>query len=118
MGLPIKVPSYIYGDNMSVIYNTSRPESVLRKKSNSICYHFVRESVAANECLTSHINTLKNISDLLTKLLYGQKNQNLVKGLLCDIMTMTRTTEIDCRFVGLKQCSQFYSYGLTTLGEC
>ena len=33
MGIPISVPSYIYGDNMSVIHNTSRPESVLRKKS-------------------------------------------------------------------------------------
>ena len=47
MGVPIEGPSYIYGDNISVIYNTSRPESVLRKKYNSIYYHFVRESVAA-----------------------------------------------------------------------
>ena len=30
-------PSYIYGDDMSVVYNTSRPESALRKKSNSVC---------------------------------------------------------------------------------
>ena len=28
MGVPIEVPRYIYGDNMFVIYNTSRPESV------------------------------------------------------------------------------------------
>ena len=42
MGVPIDGPTYIYGDNMSVINNTSKPESVL-KKSNSICYHFVRE---------------------------------------------------------------------------
>ena len=25
MGVPIEGPSYIYGDNMFVIYNTSRP---------------------------------------------------------------------------------------------
>ena len=33
MGIPISGPSYIYGENMSVVHNTSRPESVLRKKS-------------------------------------------------------------------------------------
>jgi hypothetical protein len=30
-------PVYILGDNMCVIHNTSKPESVLKKKSNSIC---------------------------------------------------------------------------------
>eukprot|EP00978_Attheya_sp_CCMP212_P014462 scaffold36889_cov64-Attheya_sp.AAC.3 len=34
MGVPISGPTYIYGDNMSVIHNTQRPESVLKKKSN------------------------------------------------------------------------------------
>ena len=46
MGVRISGPTYTYGDNMSVIHNTQRPESTLRKKSNSICYHAVRESVA------------------------------------------------------------------------
>ena len=32
MGVPIAGPSYIYGDNMSVIHNTQRPESTLKKK--------------------------------------------------------------------------------------
>ena len=36
MGVPIDSPSYVYGDNMSVINNTQKPESVLKKKSNSI----------------------------------------------------------------------------------
>ena len=38
--------SYIYGDIMSVVHNTSRLESVLRKTSNSVCCHAVHESVA------------------------------------------------------------------------
>ena len=45
MGVPISGPSLICGDNMSVIYNASKPESTLKKKSNSICCHAVRESV-------------------------------------------------------------------------
>ena len=36
MGLPLYGYSYVYGDNMSVIHNTQRPESTLRKRSNSI----------------------------------------------------------------------------------
>ena len=85
IGVPLEGPVYIYGDNMSVIYNTSKPESVLKKKSNSICYHAVRESVASGESLTSHISTHDNLSDLLTKVLYGEKRRQLVRGLLCDI---------------------------------
>ena len=73
MGVGISSPSYIYGNNMSVINNTQRPESMLNKKSNLICYHAVRESVAMGESLTGHIGTNKNIGDLATKVLYGQK---------------------------------------------
>ena len=70
MGVPLTGPTYIYGDNMSVIYNTSRPESTLKKKSNSICYHAVREAVASGECLTTHCKTGDNYSDMMTKVLY------------------------------------------------
>ena len=54
--LAISGPSYIYGDNMSVIHNTQYPESVLKKKSNSICYHTICEAVAMGECVTGHIS--------------------------------------------------------------
>ena len=54
MGVPLNGPTYVYRDNMSVIYNTSRPELTLKKKSNFICYHAVREAVASGECLTTH----------------------------------------------------------------
>ena len=50
MVVPLTGPTYILGDNMSVIYNTSRPESTLKKKSNSICYHALREALASGEC--------------------------------------------------------------------
>ena len=73
MGVKIDCPTYVYGDNMSVIHNNSNPESVLKKKSNSICYNFVREAVAMMECLNTHVPTARNWSDLLTKVLYGKK---------------------------------------------
>ena len=51
IGIPLSVPSLIYGDNMSVIHNTQRPESTLRKNRNSICYHKIRGSVAMGESI-------------------------------------------------------------------
>jgi len=86
MGIGISGPSYIYGDNMSVIYNTQRPESTLRKKSNAICYHAVRESVAMGESLTGHIKSTENPADIATKVMAnGQKRRNLVNKLLYDL---------------------------------
>eukprot|EP00804_Cyclotella_cryptica_P014224 CCRYP_005635-RA/>CCRYP_005635-RA protein AED:0.45 eAED:0.45 QI:0/-1/0/1/-1/0/1/0/94 len=53
MGLPIQGTSYVYGDNMSVVTHTSKPESTLKKKSNSICYHAVSEAVAMGKALVA-----------------------------------------------------------------
>jgi hypothetical protein len=44
MGVTIDGPTYGYGNNMSVVHNTQRLKSVLKKKSNAICYHAVRDS--------------------------------------------------------------------------
>ena len=55
MGIPTSGPSYIYGDNVSVVHNTSRPESVLRKKSNSFCSNVVCESVAMGGALVGYM---------------------------------------------------------------
>ena len=58
-------------DNMSVIHNTQCPKSTLRKKSNLIFYHVMRESVAMRESLTTHIPTNDNPLDQMTKDLAG-----------------------------------------------
>ena len=49
MGIPVDLPSYIFGDNQSVLVNSSIPTSTLKKKACSIAYHFVREGVTADE---------------------------------------------------------------------
>ena len=86
MGIPLTGPTYMYGDNMSVIHNTQRPESTLKKKSNSICYHAIRESVAMGETLTAHISTHENCADLATKVHGGgQKRNHLVSKVLYDL---------------------------------
>ncbi len=55
MGLPLNGPSFIYGDSKSQVTNSSRPESTLKKKCNSICYHTIRESVAMGKSLITQI---------------------------------------------------------------
>ena len=85
MGVPIDGPAYIFSDNMSMKFNTYRPESQLKNKSNSICYHAVWEAVSMGEFITTHIPTLLNYADLLTKVLHGQKRHNVVNGILFDI---------------------------------
>ena len=82
MGVPLSGTSFIYGDNMSVIHNTQRPESMLRKKSNSICYHAVRESVAMGESLTAHVSTHHNPADICTKFLSGGKKRDFITSLV------------------------------------
>ena len=83
MGVPINTPIYIHGDNMSVIHNTSKPEPTLKKKANSVCYHYIREAVAADECRTGHISTHENPADVATKPLpAGEKRDYLVGKLL------------------------------------
>ena len=37
------------------------------------------------ECLTTHVPTLRNFADLLTKCLSGKKRRDLVRGVLFDI---------------------------------
>ncbi|KAI2507295.1 Reverse transcriptase (RNA-dependent DNA polymerase) [Fragilaria crotonensis] len=81
MGVSLSGPSYIYGDNMSVVHNTQRPESTL-KKSNSVCYHAVREAVAMGECLVGHVSTHDNPADICTKIIPGGQKRDHLVGLI------------------------------------
>ena len=67
MGIPCELPTLIFGDDKSVLANTLIPDSTLKKKSNIIAYHFVREGCARDEWRTTYVNTHKNQADLLTK---------------------------------------------------
>ena len=71
-GTGCNCPAFIYGDNQSVLANTTMPHSMLKNKSNSIAYHFVREGSAWDEWRTTYISTHENHSDMLTKPLSGE----------------------------------------------
>ena len=78
-GNPIQGPANTYGDNASVVKNTTIPESTLNKKHNSINYHIVRESVAAKIMRIAKENTKTNIADAFTKLLSAERKGSLLR---------------------------------------
>ena len=73
--IPFSDSCFVYGDKKSVLYNTTFPESTLKKNSNSIVYHAVREGVATGEWLTGYEPMDTNVSDLLTKTIPGGKRR-------------------------------------------
>ena len=86
MGIPVQDPTYVYGDNKSVLYNSTLPESTLKKKSNSIAYHYVRDGTARDEWRLAYVNTHTNPSDIMTKAVPGgEKRLYLVRMMMWDI---------------------------------
>jgi hypothetical protein len=51
MGVLVDDPSYIFFDNHSVIANSIKTVSLIKKKSNAIVYHVSREAWAINVTL-------------------------------------------------------------------
>lgn len=87
MGVELAGPCFIQGDNMSVVHNTSNPTSTLKKKSNSVCYHFVREAAAMGIISVGHVRTELNPADIATKIVPGGiKRDRLVDLILHDIV--------------------------------
>jgi hypothetical protein len=83
MGILCDQPTYIYGDNQSVLYNTSLPDSTLKKKCQSLAYHFIREGASRDEWRTAYVNTHLNPADMLTKPLpAGAKRRGFVQMVL------------------------------------
>ena len=79
MGILREGPAYIQGDNQSILANTTIPDSTLKKKSQSISYHFVREGSARDKWRTTYVNTPENEADLLTKLFpSGEKRKGFI----------------------------------------
>jgi hypothetical protein len=81
-GVTLSGPTYVYGDNMSFVHNNQRPESVLKKKSNSICYHAVLESAAMGESIIGHVPSVDNTAEIFTKVVPSGQKPNYFIGLL------------------------------------
>jgi hypothetical protein len=70
-GIPIIGPTTVFCDNEAVYNNATFAESTLKKKHNSICFHRIRECVAAAILVAHKVDSKFNLSDILTKSLPG-----------------------------------------------
>jgi hypothetical protein len=78
-GIPIDGPTRVYGDNGAVISNSLIPTSTLTKKHNAICYHRVRDAVAAGTTAIGKVHTGYNLADLFTKQLSPERRYHLLQ---------------------------------------
>ena len=84
MGVPLEGATRVFADNMSVVHNCSNPVSQLKKKSNSIAYHYVRERCAGPRpvvCIC-YVPTQDNLADMLTKSQPGEVRKRLAERVL------------------------------------
>jgi hypothetical protein len=82
LGVEVDGPCMLFGDNNSVILNTTIPSSMLKKKHNVIAYHRVRECVAAEIVNFVHVDSISNLADCITKPLGAVAFWRVVKPLL------------------------------------
>ena len=83
-GVPIDGPTNVFCDNEAVYKNVSSSDSQLKKKHNSICYHKVRESVAAGIIFVFKENSETNLADILTKSLNAVRRKFLRSKIMLD----------------------------------
>ena len=69
LGAPLDGPAWMFGDNESVITNSTVPQSTLKKRHNALSYHRVREACAAGVMHFIHTPGKTNVADVLTKYL-------------------------------------------------
>ena len=67
LGLVLEESSWLVGDNMSVVINTTLPSSSLKKKHMACNYHRVREAIAGKIIHFGHIESHQNLADICTK---------------------------------------------------
>ena len=67
-------------DNKSVMDSSSKLESTLNKKHNSIAYHLSRWNVAAGVIRIGWIEGISNIADAFTKRLAAARRSKLFGG--------------------------------------
>ena len=69
MGVRLNMSTDVRGDDLPEIHDddTSEPESTLKKRANSACCHFARDSVAVHDCRKGCMSTHENPADVATK---------------------------------------------------
>ncbi len=82
MGVQVDGPTKVFCDNESVVKNSTKPESTLKKKHHAITYHRVREAHAAGIVRIAKEDGETNLADVQTKCLPGPRLRQLCSRVL------------------------------------
>jgi len=67
LGVPIKGPTHMFGDNRAVVTSATVPHSVLSRRMLLLAYHKVRENMAAKIVTFHWVDGHLNFSDIMSK---------------------------------------------------
>ena len=67
LGVPVEGPSFMFGDNETVVNTASAPHGRLHKRHNALSFHRVRWAIAAKVVRFHHIAGVTNPADILSK---------------------------------------------------
>ena len=67
LGVPVNGPSYMFGDNKTVVDTASIPHGKLQKRHNALSFHRTRFAIAAGILNFYHIPGKRNCADILSK---------------------------------------------------
>ena len=82
LGVKVEHASYLFGDNLGVIQNSTIKESLLKKKHVAISYHKVREAAASGIVHPTKIDGKYNYADVCTKAQTNVIFHTLVGGMM------------------------------------
>ena len=82
MGVTLDGPANVFCNNNSVVINSTVPESKLKKRHVSICYHQAREACAMRMIRIVHEGMSTNLADCLTKNLPGPTLLEIIQRIL------------------------------------
>jgi hypothetical protein len=82
LGVEVIGPTFLFGDNRSVVDSATVPQSKLSKRHVALSYHRVREAVAAGVLRFEWIDSEENPADILSKHWGYQQVAKLIQAIL------------------------------------
>ena len=67
LGVPVEGPSFMFGDNETVVNTASAPHGKLHKRHNALAFHKTRWCIAAGIVYFYHVRGETNPADILSK---------------------------------------------------
>ena len=82
LGVPIDGPTYLFGDNKSVVDSCAMPHGKIHKRHLILSYHRVREAIASKIIRFLHIYGKSNPADIMSKAWGYQQVWDLLRPIL------------------------------------